>query len=106
MTLAAWLAIVHLAATAAMVGLIWTIHVVHYPLFMLVGSERYGEYQREHMRRITLLLLVPWGAEAATALALVATTSGLTRWLALVGLLLLGLVVVVTGLGAAPIPPN
>ncbi len=103
MTVVGWFAVVHLAATAAMVGLIWTIHVVHYPLFGLVGSEHYVDYQREHMRRITLVLLVPWGAEALSALGLAALTDGADRWWSLVGLALLGLVVGVTGLGAAPI---
>ncbi len=103
MTAEGWVAVAHLAATSAMVGLIWTIHAVHYPLFGLVGPERYGEYQREHMRRITRVLLAPWGVEGLTSLALVAMTSGVDRWWALAGLGLLGFVVAVTGLGAAPI---
>ncbi|MEZ5380100.1 MAG: hypothetical protein R2733_26630 [Acidimicrobiales bacterium] len=103
MTTEAWLAVVHLAATAAMVGLIWTIHAVHYPLFGLVGPERYAEFQREHMRRITRVLLVPWGVEGLSSLALVALTDGTDRRWSLAGLVLLAGVVAVTGLGAAPI---
>lgn len=103
MTAAFWVAVAHLAGTAAMVGLIWTIHVVHYPLFGLVGTDRYPEYQREHMARITRLLLVPWGVEGLSAVALVVMTEGTDRVLALVGLVMLAVVVAVTGLGAAPI---
>ena len=98
------LAIVHLGATWMMTGLIWTIHVVHYPLFDKVGAATYEAFQTEHMRRISQLLLVPWGVEALTAIGLVivAPTARL-RVLALIGLALFGLVVLVTGLGAAPI---
>ncbi|MFT5734734.1 MAG: hypothetical protein ACI8WY_003417, partial [Planctomycetota bacterium] len=28
-----WILISHLAVTWALIGLIWTIHVVHYPMF-------------------------------------------------------------------------
>lgn len=103
MTSAFWVAVAHLAGTAAMVGLIWTIHAVHYPLFGLVGDDRYPDYQREHMRRITRLLVVPWATEGCSALALVVMTEGSDRVLALIGLALLAVVVAITGLGAAPI---
>ena len=53
-----------------MVGLIWTIHTVHYPLFATVGDETYVEFQAAHVDRIGKLLLVPWAAEGATALLL------------------------------------
>lgn len=97
------IAVVHLAATGFMVGLIWTIHVVHYPLFSLV-NEPYRPFQEAHMSRITGLLIVPWGAETLSAAALVMTAdAGSQRSLSLVGLALVVAVVLVTGLGAAPI---
>jgi hypothetical protein len=97
------LAVVHLAATGFMVGLIWTIHVVHYPLFALV-NEPYRAYQEAHMARITGLLVVPWGIEAITSVALVLMAdAGSVRVGAVLGLVLFALVVAVTGLGAAPI---
>ncbi len=97
------IAMIHLAATGFMVGLIWTIHVVHYPLFSLV-NEPYRPFQEAHMSRITKLLVAPWGIETLSAAALVMTAStGTDRSLALVGLALLVAVVIVTGLGAAPI---
>lgn len=87
-----------------MVGLIWTIHVVHYPLFDKVGEATYGAFQTEHMRRISQLLVVPWGVEALSALALVALApTTRLRVVAIVGLVLFGLVLLITGLGAAPI---
>lgn len=95
-------AVIHLVAVGFMVGLIWTIHVVHYPLFALV-PEPYRPYQEAHMLRITRLLAVPWGVESATAVALLFLADpGEERVLAVVGLVLLVAVVAVTGLLAAP----
>ena len=56
-----------------------------------------------HMARITRLLVLPWGVETVTAIALVMLTTGAERSLALLGLGLLVAVVLVTGLLAAPI---
>ena len=47
------LLIAQLASTLPLVGLIWTIQLVHYPLFELVGEESQVDYQKEHMNRIT-----------------------------------------------------
>lgn len=43
--------VVNLAVAWFLTGLIWTIQIVHYPLFGLVG-DRFCEYERVHMRRI------------------------------------------------------
>ncbi|GDX25926.1 hypothetical protein LBMAG12_03000 [Actinomycetes bacterium] len=53
-----------------MVGLIWTIHVVHYPLFAYVGESTYIPFQAEHVNRIGKLLLLPWLTEGVTLLGL------------------------------------
>ncbi|KGA13449.1 hypothetical protein GM51_19695 [freshwater metagenome] len=42
------LLVIHLAATLFMVGLIWTIHYVHYPLFAYVGESTYASFQAAH----------------------------------------------------------
>lgn len=97
------LTIVHLAATGFMVGLIWTIHVVHYPLFALV-NEPYRPFQEAHMARITGLLIVPWGAEVLSAGALVfRAPAGTATTVSVAGVVLIGVLVALTGLGAAPI---
>jgi hypothetical protein len=36
-----------------MTGVIWIVQTVHYPLFALLGRDGFGEYAREHQRRIT-----------------------------------------------------
>lgn len=61
--------IAHLSSTLFMVGLIWTIHVVHYPLFAHVGESTYVVFQAEHVNRIGKLLLLPWLTEGLTLLA-------------------------------------
>lgn len=64
------LVIAHIASTLFMVGLIWTIHIVHYPLFAHVGETTYVTFQSEHVERIGKLLVLPWLIEGATLLAL------------------------------------
>ena len=66
------LIVVHAAATMFMVGLIWTIHYVHYPLFAHVGESTYASFQAEHVERIGKLLFVPWLAEGITLLGILA----------------------------------
>lgn len=65
------LLILHAAATWFMVGLIWTIQLVHYPLFLKVPESDFIEYERSHTRRMGALLALPAVAEIATAAALV-----------------------------------
>jgi hypothetical protein len=45
--------LLHLAITSALAGLIWTIQIVHYPLFQQVGEESFVTYHARHMSRIT-----------------------------------------------------
>lgn len=93
--------VAHLVATAFMVGLIWTIHAVHYPLFALVG-EPYRPYQDAHMQRITALLVVPWGVEVVSAGWLLLAVDAVDLTWRLAGAALLGAILVVTAFGAAP----
>jgi hypothetical protein len=66
------LALVHLVSTMCMVGLIWTIHFVHYPLFAFVGDAEYATFQAEHVERIGRLLIGPWTVEGFCIAALLA----------------------------------
>lgn len=67
------LALAHACVTWFLVGLIWTIQAVHYPLFALVGAEGYPTYQRAHMNRITWIVAPAMIAEALLAALLVIT---------------------------------
>ncbi len=46
---------IHLAVTAAMVGLIWFVPVVHHPLLSAVGSERFEECAAAHQRQTSFV---------------------------------------------------
>ena len=39
---------VHLVSTLLMVGIIWFVQVVHYPLLVCVGAEHFGRYAQLH----------------------------------------------------------
>ena len=61
----------NLVLAAALAGLIWTIQLVHYPLFALVGAAEWTRYGDEHRRRITWLAAPLMLASVAVALLLV-----------------------------------
>jgi O-antigen/teichoic acid export membrane protein len=65
------LSVAHLAVTWFMVGVVWMIQIVHYPLFASIGSDGFVGYERGHTRRMGVLLLVPAVAEVVIALLLV-----------------------------------
>ena len=62
---------VHLAVSFAMVGVIWVVQLVHYPLFAGVGADGWAAYERAHQQRITWLVGPLMLAELATAVLLV-----------------------------------
>lgn len=63
-----FLFLIHAGATLFLVGLIWTIQIVHYPLFRNVGADGYAAYQTQHMSRITYVVAPVMLAELATAI--------------------------------------
>lgn len=65
------LLLVHLAATLLMCGVIWTMQLVHYPLFARVGASAFPAYEAAHQARITWIVAPLMLVELATALALV-----------------------------------
>ncbi len=65
-----WVLAAHAGATLMMVGLIWTIQLVHYPLFDSVGAEGFARYHAGHTARISLLVMPLMLAEVMTAVLL------------------------------------
>jgi len=65
------LLLINATVTLYLMGLIWAIQVVHYPLFAEVGSESYVRYQAGHQWRITTIVLVPMIVELFVAGALI-----------------------------------
>ncbi len=83
----------HLAATAAMVGLIWFVQVVHYPLFEAVGRAEFVSYETAHRFRTAIVVGPLMAAEALTAGLLVLTPpTGVGRGLPLAGVGVLAVV--------------
>lgn len=63
------LLLAQLATTLPLAGLIWTIQVVHYPLFARVGASGFAAYHAAHAQRITWLVAPLMLVELAAALA-------------------------------------
>jgi hypothetical protein len=74
--------VAHAVATLVLVGVIWTIQVVHYPLFAAVGTDGFAAYEAAHSTRITALIALPWAVQGLTTVALLlAPPAGPPRWL-------------------------
>lgn len=89
-----------------MVGMIWTIHTVHYPLFSEVGPATYESFQAAHVDRIGKLLLLPWLTEGLTLLALIwaafAAGAARLRLPVAIGAAAMAVVLVISGVWSAP----
>lgn len=67
-----WVLLVQAASTWAMVGLIWFVQIVHYPLFANVGSAEFTSYEQLHQRLTTWVVAPLMFAELGTAIYLCA----------------------------------
>jgi len=85
--------LVHLATTLAMVGVIWVVQVVHYPLFAGVGADGWNAYEAAHQATITRVVAPLMVAELATAVWLVLDRpAALPAWAVAAGAALVGLI--------------
>lgn len=76
-----------------MVGLIWFVQIVHYPLFGYVGSKEFGTFHENHKILITPVVGIVMIVELVTTGILVfQIPMGIPNWTAIVGLILLGLI--------------
>ncbi|MEM9355323.1 MAG: hypothetical protein AAGB04_03850 [Pseudomonadota bacterium] len=66
-----WTLLLHVASTMAMVGLIWFVQIVHYPLFSRVGRNNFRRYEMDHQRLVAWIVAPGMFAELATAIILV-----------------------------------
>jgi hypothetical protein len=74
------LLIIHVAVTLVMVGFIWTIQLVQYPIMARVPAEGFVAFERAHQRRVVGFLAVFGVAEVVTAGWLFLDPGGLPRW--------------------------
>lgn len=81
------------AATWFLVGLIWIIQIVHYPLFANVGQQQFELYSNKHQMLITFIVGPVMVAEILTAIILAWYTPypELTTWFR-IGLMLVILI--------------
>jgi hypothetical protein len=76
-----------------MVGLIWFVQVVHYPLFARVGEGQFTAYETAHQRLTTLVVLPPMITELVTGLLIAfAGDLDIEPWLGWCGLALLAVI--------------
>ena len=66
-----WTLLLHVASTLTMVGLIWFVQIVHYPLFSRVGRNSFCRYEMDHQRLVTSIVAPGMLTEMATAIMLV-----------------------------------
>lgn len=85
--------LVHVVATWYMIGLIWFVQVVHYPLLGSVGREQFTDYERRHVASTTWVVGPPMLVELFTAVFLLwMRPAGIELWLVWVGLFFLVLI--------------
>ena len=83
----------NLVATWYMVGLIWMVQVVHYPLFNRVGDQTFQRYEEDHNRLITPVVGIAMLLEIATAFALLMSRPPeFPNWAAWLGVVLVSVI--------------
>jgi len=93
----------NVVATLFMVGLIWMVQVVHYPLFDDVGPENYVKYQQRHQSNITYIVGPVMLVELVTAVMLFwYPIEGVNQSLVYVGIGLVVLIWISTALVQVP----
>lgn len=60
----------HIAATLYMVGVIWFVQIVHYPLLVYVGRAESAAYEQAHTRRTAWVVAPPMLIELVTGILL------------------------------------
>jgi len=97
------LLLLHFAATLLMIGVIWFVQVVHYPLFAKTGSADFRSYEQRHTSLTTWVVAPPMLVEGITALLLFwFRPTGVSTWQLSIGLLLLGIIWLSTALVQVP----
>lgn len=86
-----FLFLAHLGSSQYMVGLIWFVQVVHYPLFDSVGNREFPSYEQRHTALTTWVVAPPMLIEGATAVLLIwFCPTSIAQWSVWTGLGLLG----------------
>lgn len=97
-----WVVLVQLVVTTLMVGMIWTVHLLHYELFPLVGVAAWDRYEHAHVDRIGTLLFGPWLIEGLCVLVLLLAHPKRLRVLAFISAFLMLFILIDTAAFSAP----
>ena len=78
--------LLHIGSSLYMMGLIWFVQVVHYPLHAHVGTEHLAQYQKLHMSWTSFVVGPPMLIEmGTTVLFLIAPPLDLPHWCFILG---------------------
>lgn len=61
---------IHLLFSLYMLGLIWFVQIVHYPLFAQINANNFVAYEQQHTHKTGFITAPPMLVELATALLL------------------------------------
>lgn len=104
MEIGAALLLANAATTWFMTGLVWYVQIVHYPVFALVGADRFPSYQASNTARTAVIVLPPMLVELASGIGLVwCRPARIPAGPAWAGAALLGAVWISTALLQAPL---
>lgn len=57
-------------ATGLMMGLVWFVQIIHYPLFVRISAQDFPAYEKEHVRRTGWIVAPTMLVELAACLSL------------------------------------
>ena len=81
--------LVNVAVSWALVGLIWTIQLVHYPAFAFIGKDQFLTFHQHHTRNITYVVMPLMLVELALAGYLAYQYNWQWQWMSLLIIVLL-----------------
>lgn len=73
-----WLFVIHVAATWFMVGVIWFVQIVHYPLYGSVGTAEFEGYEKRHQLKTAWVVFPAMFVELGSLLFLMSRPSPLS----------------------------
>jgi len=86
----------HYFCCSFMTGLIWVIQIIHYPSFKFLDRNRFSEFEKFHIRRITSLVAPIMLLELGSGIGLFYLWKKVYFWPMLINLVLMALIWLVT----------
>lgn len=86
-----------------MVGVIWTVQLLQYPLMARVPADGFVAFEQAHQRRITMVLALFAPVEVVTAAAVALTVAEVPGWLSIGAGAVLAAIWVATGAFYGPL---